>query len=143
MGASDIVGKMPRHVAKIVADLASDPSVKEVWLIGSQAQESPSPNSDWDLLVCSDREPQPSPRRHEEVDILWCGPSGRLQVESEYAYPTLELSDFQWEPIKASRATYTAKKFVDYPPDRLRDISEPVYNESRQPALLIWRRGRA
>jgi|GEM_PF-3674455 len=140
MGATDIVGRMPRHVVKIVADLASDPSVKEVWLIGSQAQKSPSPSSDWDLLVHSDREPYHSPRRHEEVDVLWCGPSGRLQVESEYNYPELQFSDFEWEPIDTDRATYTAKKFREFEPGLLRDISEPVYIKSRQPALLIWRR---
>lgn len=140
MGASVEVVKIPPHVEEMVSSLVSDPTVKEVWLIGSQASGSASPSSDWDLLVKSDREPSASPRRHREIDVLWCGPSGTVQVESESDYPTLRFRDFEWQVVDSTKATYLARRFNEYEYGVARDISEPVYNTRRQAALLIWRR---
>lgn len=139
MTTSDVV-KVPPHVEEVVAALAADPTVREIWLIGSQARGSPSPTSDWDLLVQSEREPQRYPRRHQSVDILWCGPSGACQVESECDYPTLQFGDFEWQNVDSATAAYTARKFMDYDPVVGRDTSDPVYESTRQRALLLWRR---
>lgn len=136
---SDVM-KVPLHVEEVIAALAAEPMVREIWLIGSQAGESPSPTSDWDLLVQSEREPHAYPRRHQGIDIIWCGPSGACQVESEYDYPTLQFSNFEWERVDSRTANYTARKFCDYDPGVGRDISEPIHRSTRQRALLLWPR---
>lgn len=140
MSAGDSGRQLPVHVEQVVTELISDPTVYEIWLIGSRAQGSASPTSDWDLLVRSEREPEAAPRRHREIDVLWCGPSGSVQVESECDYPTLQFSDFEWEDVGHGRAVYTARKFIEYGYGVGRDTSEPVYSTSKQPAQLIWRR---
>jgi Nucleotidyltransferase domain len=139
MIAGDVI-KIPPHVEEVIAALAVDPTVNEIWLIGSQARGSASLTSDWDLLVQSEREPQRGPRRHRGIDVLWCGPSGACQVESERNYPILNFNDFEWESVDSATATYTARRYINYDPRVGRDTSEPVYDSNRQQALLLWRR---
>jgi predicted nucleotidyltransferase len=132
--------ELPPDVEEVAGQLRSDPTVQEIWLIGSRASGSASPTSDWDLLVRSDRDPGVAPRRSPNVDVLWCGPSGATLVEGEEEYLKFDFSDFQWEVVNCSEAAYVGRRFKEFEYGVAHDSSEPRYVRDRQSALLLWKR---
>jgi len=131
---------LPEHVRHVINDLASDPSVREVWLIGSQVNGSASTASDWDLVVRSTREPEATSRRHTDIDIIWSGPSGKTLAEGQSDFYAFPFDDFQWvEKEEDGIAQYVGRKFVEIDFGALHDTSRPIQYRPIQNAVRVWR----
>lgn len=138
--ADDEMLDVPQRVEEVMAQLRSDPTVKEIWLIGSRANGSAAPESDWDLLVRSDREPAQSVRRSPDIDVLCSGPSGSTLVEGEEESLRFWFTDFEWKATSCGEATYLGRRLNNYECGVARDASEPVCVRKRQRASLLWER---
>ena len=132
--------QLPAFVQSVVTDLAADPNSKVVWLIGSRASGTQTPQSDWDLLLFSDREPAPTACRVEGVDVLHVGPSGKVLLEGQPASMELAFSDFQWKEVVPGVAEYTGLELVEYPAGTARDSDEPAVKRSPARGLPLWSR---
>ena len=125
-------------ISQAVAELASTPATREVWLIGSRANGSANETSDWDLMVFSDEEPAPVAPRRELIDVLHVGPSGHVLLEGKPKEFTLQLRDFQWSVLAERQASYLGKKPVKLDDGVSRDYAAPRFIRSKLHALLIW-----
>jgi predicted nucleotidyltransferase len=130
---------LPNRVRHVIAELAADESVREVWLIGSQADGSATAASDWDLLVLSGREPQNRPARHFGIDILWAGPSGKVLLEGQSEFLAFAFTDLQWNEQGDGTAQYLGRKFVERKIGVVYDTSEPVQIRSVAKAVRVAR----
>lgn len=132
--------KLPPCVRAAVIAIAADTDTREVWLIGSQANGTATPESDWDLLVMSAREPVVTEKRFEGIDVLHLGPSGKLLLEGMSSSHELQFTDFRWVITSPTTAAYRGMRFIPVEPGVGRDIADPrvIY----QPALgaLLWSR---
>ena len=131
--------ELPRTVSGVVENLKSDESITQIWLIGSQANNSASPESDWDLLVFSTRESVLSFDPKPQVDVLWKGPSGRVLLLGMPESYSLLFSDFQWKLIGPGKAMYRGRRFVDIP-NEVKDASEQPQVMLIQSAVCLWDR---
>lgn len=132
--------KLSKAVIDVIAQLAQEPSVLEIWLIGSRANDSAKFNSDWDILIFSTADPYPSPVRHPEVDVLWTGPSERVLLEGQPICMEFAFSDFQWITITAEKANYSGRKSLDHAPGVARDVTEPAQVRVPSSAIRVWYR---
>jgi len=131
---------IPEHVRKVVDQLTLDPSVLEVWLIGSQPSDSSTLNSDWDLLVRSTSDPTVRLGvRREGVDVLWCGPSGTVLLEGKPTDFAVDFSDFRWREVSEGRAQYRGRRFTDlsFEPH---DSSMPVQKFVDCVGIRVWKK---
>jgi hypothetical protein len=123
-----------------LAELREEVFTESIWLVGSRANQTSTPNSDWDLLVFSSVEPEVVPARCEDVDVIRVGPSKQtFLLEGRGSDFLLSFADWRWCEIDEVRAIYTGKKFINYPPGA-RDASDPVYIETKQSAYRLWSR---
>jgi len=130
---------LPEHVHCVINDLASDPSVREIWLIGSQVNGSASTASDWDLLVRSTREPEATSRRYADIDIIWSGPSGKTLAEGQSDFYAFPFDDFQWVEKEDGIAQFLGRKSAELDFGVLHDTSHPSQYRSIQKAVRAWR----
>jgi hypothetical protein len=131
--------EIPEYIKNLVAQLAEDISIMEVWLIGSRASGTYHESSDWDILVFSTREPQVNSTRVAGVDVLWKGPSGNILLEGQPDSFQFNFSDFQWLDYAEGRATYRGRKFLEVP-EGIRDASIPLQSFVESKALRLWQR---
>jgi len=134
----EIVNGMPQNVLGVIDQLSQDPSVLEVWLIGSRVNMSATTDSDWDLLVFSTKEPYETLAREKGVDVLWKGPSGKVLLEGQPECMKVCFSDFQWAESESDKAAYVGRKFVDCKSGEVRDASEPAQVRGHSLASRIW-----
>ena len=111
----------------------------EIWLIGSRASGNHHSESDWDILVFSNNEPQVTSSRVEGIDVLWKGPSGKVLLKGMSNFYQMEFSDFNWVEIAEAQAIYSGKKFNDVP-DGIRDASIPLQSIVESKAVRLWHR---
>jgi predicted nucleotidyltransferase len=130
---------LPEPIYKIFNELILDDSIKEIWLIGSQASDNARPDSDWDLLVFSQREAVVRQPRSNIVDVLWYGPSGKVLLEGQLAEYSFDFSDFQWEENEAGIAMYRGRKFLDSKAATIRDTSQSIQKFVKSSAILLWK----
>ena len=130
--------KLPHAALTVITELSQDPSVLEVWLIGSRANAIASESSDSDLLVFSEREPRVSPSRHPEVDVLWVGPVGNLLLEGQAECMALNFSDFKWDRSSPVAANYLGRKSLNHPIGVARDATEPAQARESLCAIRLW-----
>jgi hypothetical protein len=131
-------------VALAVAELAAEPSTREIWLFGSRANGTATEESDWDLLVFTDEDPRPVAARRLKIkiDILRVGPSGQALLEGETEGHRLEFADFSWLRVSGKCASYLDKKLNDYVELQAQDADSPrVQRRLRRKAELLWSRG--
>jgi len=133
-------GNLPKEIEKVVHDLRRDEGAREIWLIGSQASGCATPQSDWDLLIIADREPIVRSHRESSVDVLWCGPSGRVLLEGQPESLEFKFSDFHWNEYENGRAKYRGRKFTDASASIIRDAAEPIQKFVEAAAVRLWAR---
>lgn len=130
-------------VALAVAELAAEPSTREVWLIGSRANGTATDESDWDLLVFTDEDPRPVAARRLKIkiDILRVGPSGRALLEGKPEELRFDFADFSWSPVSGECASYIGKKPNGYVELQARDTDTPRFQRLNLKARLLWSTG--
>ncbi len=134
---------LPDYVLKVTVELKEEEATESIWLVGSRANQTSTPHSDWDLLVFSSVEPQVVPARCESVDVIRVGPSRQtFLLEGKGSDFMLSFVDWQWREIDETSATYVGKRFIEYPPGA-RDASEPVFSQTEQPAYCMWSKRKA
>ena len=131
---------LPKEVEQVVNDLSSDESVNEIWLIGSQASGNATPQSDWDLLIISDREPIACSQRTDGIDVLWRGPSGRVLLEGQPDSLGFKFGDFHWSEYEIGRANYRGRKFSSVADGVARDADDPIQKFIEATAVRLWAR---
>lgn len=97
------------------------PTIREVWLFGSQANGTATLDSDWDLLVFSESDifellKNDLTIQSEKIDLLV-----RFGQEAEAKKPwgeekSLNLEDWNWTVTGNGKATYRSSKFLDESP---------------------------
>ena len=133
--ATSAATHLPEHVQRVVTELVADSSVHKVWLVGSQANGTASPTSDWDLLVFSDREPSVREERCSDVDVIWKGPS---QTQREGGSIQIDFTKFQWDEKDDGTADYVGYKFIEFEYGVARDASISPVLRPPQRAICIW-----
>ena len=114
--SSPVQPSLPQHVLDVLKALTEQAETLEVWLIGSRANNTAGPDSDWDLLVFSSAEPTPIATRQPGVDVIHVGPSGQFLLEGQLEVMTRPFASFVWRPSENETATYTALRLIDFAP---------------------------
>lgn len=135
--AANATMNLPDYVHRVISELVADASVYKIWLVGSQANGTASPISDWDLLVFSDREPIFREERRSDVDVIWKGPS---QTQREGGSIQIDFAKFQWAEKDDGTADYVGYKFIEFEYGVARDASTSPVLRPPQNAILIWAR---
>lgn len=128
---------LPHCVNLALERIKRQDAVQEIWLIGSQANNTAKPSSDWDLLVLANAETVFRPKQNPEVDVIWCNPSNSCLAEGSTEQLIFPFSDFQWCQ-DVNEAIYTGRKFTDYEPNTAFDMSEPLQVRTQQKAFRLW-----
>ena len=113
------------------------PSVREVWLLGSRANNTARPDSDWDLLVFGDGSlitqlREASELHRDDIDCLAVVDADRFESAWGKKPKGGSLSGWEWERSPNDQATYTETKW--------RDAEDGAgWVSKRRRALLLWR----
>ena len=91
------------------------PGIKEVWLIGSRANNETRANSDWDYLVFGDTELLAEIRNgpfanQPNIDLLVVYDSDRFKASSMERPKSGSLSGWEWKKLSPTKAQYRATK---------------------------------
>lgn len=129
---------LPAHVARVVDELTLDPTVLEVWLIGSRPSGTATSNSDWDVLVRSTVEPIQRAARADGVDVLRCGPKTAL-LEGMTENFAFAFSDFRWHETSEGIAEYCGRRFIDVGVEP-HDTSAQVQEWVKCKGIRLWKR---
>ncbi|MBC7932529.1 MAG: nucleotidyltransferase domain-containing protein [Rubrivivax sp.] len=139
----ELLNSLPDSVLNVLAELKEEVSTESIWLVGSRANQTSTPHSDWDLLVFSSVEPEVVPARRKDVDVIRVGPSRQtFLLEGKGSDFMLSFADWRWREIDEVNAIYVGRRFIDYPPGA-RDAGDPVFSETEQPAYRVWSKHRA
>lgn len=99
---------LPSHVRQMVETLSLEPTTLSVWLIGSRANASDNPRSDWDLMVFASTDPAPAKGRQPGIDIIQVGPSGFYLLEGIAGEHLLPFANWEWQVIGDGEASYSS-----------------------------------
>lgn len=127
--------RFPENVQRVITELVADSPVYKIWLVGSQANGTASPTSDWDLLVFSNREPSIREERCSDVDVIWKGPT---QTQREGGPIQIDFTRFRWTENDDGTADYVGYKFIDFEYGVVRDASISPVLRPPQRAVCIW-----
>lgn len=127
--------RLPEHVQRVITELVADSSVHKIWLVGSRANGTASPTSDWDLLVFSNRDPNVREERCSDVDVIWKGPT---QTQREGGSIQIDFTRFQWAENDDGTADYVGYKFIEFEYGVVRDASISPVSRPPQRAVCIW-----
>jgi predicted nucleotidyltransferase len=117
-------------------------NVREMWLLGSRANGSARPKSDWDILAFAD-EPTFNALRddqqlhHPDIDLLVV-----KSVDGRFEKPwgrkkSGSLEKWQWNRVSETDATYRSTKFVPDPGETHHgDFHEQILKATR-----LWPEG--
>lgn len=126
-------------IVPALKELAYETGTREVWLIGSRANGTAREDSDWDLMVFSEEDPLPCPKKCDYVDILRVGPSGGVLLEGQSDEYTRQLvADFKWEVIADRQASYVGTKFIESSCEATVDYDSPRVSNTNLKAILLW-----
>jgi predicted nucleotidyltransferase len=131
--------EMARWVEQLTA---ACPAIREVWLLGSRANGTARPDSDWDLLVFGADAAGPCIKSHSElhradVDLLLVD-----NTNGEFSRPwgnqkTGSLAGWEWKAVSEQVSTYRSVKWVpDEDPVPGADTGDIVV--SRLNAYRVW-----
>jgi hypothetical protein len=97
--------------------VAVAPSVKEIWLLGSRANGTAGPDSDWDLLVLADEEALTRLRRTPSLHLpnVDCLVATNQEFVNAWGEKVKSGSMPGWEWVRLNDffAEYTEKKWED------------------------------
>ena len=118
--------------------------VREIWLIGSRANCSAQPDSDWDFIVFSDastaeRIKVESSLHRDDVDLFLVVDESGVFHKPWGENKGGSLKSWEWELLSSNRAQYTGTKWT---PDQ-EAIEEGIstlgkLDEKYQRATRIW-----
>jgi hypothetical protein len=133
----DTAAYVPTFVAQTVHKLVVGGAIS-IWLIGSRANDSATDKSDWDLLVFQTHDPIPTKDSEPGIDVLRVGPSGKVLLDGQSEDFALTLSDFEWSEKEQGFATYSGKRFIEYP--EMQSISSDAqrFQWDRLRAKRLW-----
>lgn len=113
---------MDAQISQYIEELAATyPAITSAWLIGSRANGTAKPTSDWDILLFSDeavvKAIAGNDRFHrKDVDLLIVKESG--QFEKPWGIPKSgSLARWQWQQESPLEASYVEVKFIPDAPD--------------------------
>jgi len=134
---SDHLIRFPKDILTIISEICAEAASASVWLVGSRANGRAKESSDWDVLVFSrDNSTRPS-ARHDRLDVIRVGPTGRVLVEGASELLAFNFSDFDWALEGPQRASYLGKKFREFDVGYVRNSSQPILDRTRQIAVLL------
>jgi len=121
--------------------LAAYPAIREIWLIGSRANNHARPESDWDFLVFSDDEATFGELHDDRefdvpgIDVLVAVDNlnafNPWSTETDFGTRTLRLdvlgNSLDWQRTSDTTATYRP---LDYPSRQVREGATLVYRRA-------------
>jgi hypothetical protein len=128
----------PESIRVVIEEVARETVTKAIWFIGSRANSSAKPSSDWDILVFCDDEPMPVQERHKGLDVLRVGPSGRVLLEGMSETFVCSFENFHWSLTDSQQASYVGLKLRRG--EVLHDYDESRYDSAQLKAFLIYGR---
>jgi predicted nucleotidyltransferase len=111
--------KLPEDIKVNLQDLLERyPEIQSIWLMGSRANNSAKPNSDWDILVFGNEtifnKLKLENRPNSKIDLLIVYDGNRFEGpwlrESDKARKRGNLRDWKWKLLSDSEAQYEAAK---------------------------------
>lgn len=136
--ASKMTEEFPEGVQSAIRELAREPGITSIWLIGSRANHCARNDSDWDLLVFSNADPIPTQCRFDGIDVLRAGPSGKVLLEGQSQDYEVRFSDFQWRQLSEWHAQYRGNKLIEYPVGQVINYSAPRRERCILDAFRVW-----
>jgi predicted nucleotidyltransferase len=119
------------------------PAIREVWLLGSRANGTARPDSDWDLLVFGAQAVRMCIESHSElhrseIDLLLVDNSN-----GEFSRPwgpqkTGSLSRWEWKAVSEEVATYKSVKWIPDEDDPVPGADTGEMVVSRLNAYRVW-----
>lgn len=137
-GPASAQAALPGAARKVLEQLSAESSTISVWLVGSQANSSATPASDWDFLVFSTAEPIPINSRCQEVDVIQVGPSGMYLLEGQGPELRLPFEKWYWQLVDEDSAIYLG---MDTSEEALEGVSREPTRATKQRAFQLWRKG--
>jgi hypothetical protein len=128
---------LPPYVNRVIDDLKNEEPIESIWLVGSRANGKEKESSDWDILAFSGNKPCVTKQHHKNIDIIIVGPSKKILLEGQSIESMNSFSSWSWPEKHDRTATYVGRKFIKYP-SGIRNISDPVYEESTNDAYCLW-----
>lgn len=113
---------IPTSVRDVIASIANaDPSISEIWLIGSRANSEERPNSDWDLLVFGGYEASKAIRSHVRLDpatfdvlAVYNGDDFQDPWRKGNRRKSGSLSGWKWRRVSESEAEYVGTRWDEH-----------------------------
>lgn len=99
----------PTRVQAVIDQLKSEPCSDSVWFIGSRANGSFHPDSDWDFICFRNSTVEVQDARSEFVDIVQVGNDGRYLLEGQSFNMAGQFSNWQWREIDSQHAQYKSR----------------------------------
>ena len=129
--------QIPLLLAELIASISQDELVKSIWLIGSRANGYAKPDSDWDILYFSAREPCARDSRLNNVDVIHVGPHDTFLLEGKNLEFHLSFSNWHWHQDSDRSASYTS---LDMDKSVIPGIvyDSPCISSHRRSAFKLW-----
>ena len=100
--------QIPPLLAELITSISQDELVSSIWLIGSRANGYAKPDSDWDILYFSSREPYPRDSRLNSIDVIHVGPNDTFLLEGMSLDFHFSFSNWHWHQYSDHLASYTS-----------------------------------
>ncbi|MEK7323372.1 MAG: nucleotidyltransferase domain-containing protein [Pseudomonadota bacterium] len=132
------------NVAKYIQELVAEyPAIREVWLIGSRANQSAREDSDWDMLVFTESGVLDALRddvrfHHLHIDLLVVN-----STDDHFEKPWGDkrkkgtLQAWKWKRLTESEASYESQLWI---PDPIQKYAEETgdWEDLKLKALRLW-----
>lgn len=127
---------LPSDVSEIVEELKKEKTTKSIWLVGSRANGNAHKNSDWDLLVFSSKDPEPTKSRKDNIDVIIVGSNNKYLLEGQNQDYIGEFDTWYWQKTSDTEATYLNLTIKDVKP--MEAIDGSTASRSSCLAKCLW-----
>jgi predicted nucleotidyltransferase len=129
---ANITEKIQKYLCEIVKNISD---IREIWLIGSRANETAQDNSDWDFLVFGTESTLKELKCQviyeiDNIDLLVVYDGDNFQTPWEEQPKSGSLSEWCWDRTSENIAKYKQIKFI--PDDIEQDCSDLELGEFQE-----------
>lgn len=132
------INEFPAQVFEVLNALISEKETESIWFVGSRANGTERPDSDWDFIVFVCDKLSERRARHSQIDIIRVDQNGSYLLEGQPIELSGQFKTWQWREIEPGRATYTVRATPEIGAGDLFDIQDMRLVELR--GLNVWRR---
>lgn len=132
------ISDFPSYVSKILRKLTSEPSALSIWFIGSRANGTDRPDSDWDFILFVNDEICEKKTRHKNVDIIRVDKNGQYLLEGQKSNMVGSFNTWKWREESPILSSYTVRKTPNVPNGQTYDTQDIKYQSLK--GIKIWQK---